>query len=601
MFQHLKRIAFVANLLFLSVVSSSTSISASGISAINKLTTSSNVALGKPVTITTNGANDSSQGSGLSASDITDGSLDYEPASSMLEDGVVGYVNLDYSQVMEVTINIDLGAEYNITGIRYNMGDVQFADTWNADTMISPFGSTTTNPGDTYSGVWTEQTGNITTSDITVILQKTRQTFYQDWLFIGEIEVLGTPTSITPYEYTTFEGDTISLYPYEGVDTALLVDSPNLNPLTISKIVNTLDGTYAYYKQSTGREPTLHFNYNGLSTVAQVPSTCGAGCGFLGATGIELLDSTFIRLYDGVINNNEFDQTVFYEFGRNFWFYRNEIEYKGSDDTGTITTGYAVFMRFMAMNATSVDGGPFNGSEFSEFEDEVRELYYSYLADTSLTWDNTLKIGQAPSNALGLGGTDLFASFLFNLRDMFGEHFVQQIWKEVENRPDAQTTQDAVDNFVLAASATANRNLTAMFESWRWPISASALTEASNRFGIPSANMSINYSSGSQGSYFTVVGTGFPANETATISVNGRIVSSSIPVNSAGYFAFVLDTTLASEGNYYVTASVNPSATTTFSIDSSQPLRSQMGNAETIGIPSSIALDNSVFLPFVQR
>jgi hypothetical protein len=53
-------------------------------------------------------------------------------------------------------------------------------------------------------------------------------------------------------------------------------------------------------------------------------------------------------------------------------------------------------------------------------------------------------------------------------------------------RSAASNTQQAVDNFVLAACATVNSNLTEMFRTtWRFPISSSALQEAQSRWGGP--------------------------------------------------------------------------------------------------------------------
>lgn len=189
-------------------------------------------------------------------------------------------------------------------------------------------------------------------------------------------------------------------------------------------------------------------------------------------------------MYNGVRNSNQYDQIVFFEFGRNFWFYGNQIEYKGSDDRGVITAGFAAFMRFMSIEAVGVNPGPFNGEDFSTYKAVVSGLLDSYLADPTLNWGNTLRIGIAPSNRLGLGGVDLFVSFLLELKELYGDAFVQQIWEEVGNRPNAQTTQDAVDNFVLAASAATVRNLTSLFvDTWRWPMSDSAKQEAASRFG----------------------------------------------------------------------------------------------------------------------
>lgn len=203
---------------------------------------SGNVALGKHVTVVTNGANDTRESPGLYPSDITDGSLDYIHSSWAQEDGTVGYVNDDYDQLMIITVTIDLNGLYDVSRIRYNMGNVLFANTWNADSMTTPFGTTATNPGSSYSGAWTEHAGNATLSSVTITLKKTRTTYYTDWLFIGEIEVYGTsvsgrPVFDLPVNYpgrggsteqqfiTAWQGCTTSFfdhrYPLENADNGL--------------------------------------------------------------------------------------------------------------------------------------------------------------------------------------------------------------------------------------------------------------------------------------------------------------------------------------------------------------------------------------------
>ena len=152
-----------------------------------------NVALGKPVAVTTNGANDNRESPGLYPSDITDGSLDYLPSWWAQEDGCVGYVNDDYHQLMVITVTIDLQGTYEVSRIRYNMGHVERAETWNADLMTTPLGTTGTNPGTPYTGTWTEQIGSATLSSVTIVLEKTRTSWPTDWLFVGEVEVYGTP------------------------------------------------------------------------------------------------------------------------------------------------------------------------------------------------------------------------------------------------------------------------------------------------------------------------------------------------------------------------------------------------------------------------
>jgi hypothetical protein len=153
-----------------------------------------NIALGKPVIVTTNGANEEYDNPGGGPADMTDGRLDYLPAGDAQDDGTVGYLNDDLNQPMVITVTIDLQGTYNVSAIRYNVGHAQRAETWNADVMRTPFGTTPTNPGTPGNGAWTEQTGSATLSSVTIVLEKTRVSYETDWLFIGEIEVYGTPS-----------------------------------------------------------------------------------------------------------------------------------------------------------------------------------------------------------------------------------------------------------------------------------------------------------------------------------------------------------------------------------------------------------------------
>jgi hypothetical protein len=64
------------------------------------------------------------------------------------------------------------------------------------------------------------------------------------------------------------------------------------------------------------------------------------------------------------------------------------------------------------------------------------------------------------------------------MRDYGGQPFVEKFWIRAGQLPAAGTTQNAVDNYFLAACHAANRNLTTVFQQWRWPLSANALTAA---------------------------------------------------------------------------------------------------------------------------
>jgi hypothetical protein len=250
--------------------------------------------------------------------------------------------------------------------------------------------------------------------------------------------------------------------------------------------VANLDSAYAYYADITGQSPEGKL-YNGKLTIAQVPGTCGAGCGYLGASGIEILDY-FMDWIHGLhtIDNNRDHHIYYYELGRNFWFFSPQLTYSSY---GSAVTGFAIHSQFGAMQRAGVTR-PFdiNSVSWTVYESELRQQFSAYLSDTTKSFSNTLQIGSwtspTPTRFGGFNHQDLFASMLFRLQDAYGgDAFIRAFWRAVRIRPAATSIQDAVDNLVLSASQAANRNLTSVFSSWRFPVSAAARTEASSRWG----------------------------------------------------------------------------------------------------------------------
>lgn len=309
----------------------------------------------------------------------------------------------------------------------------------------------------------------------------------RDWQPIGG-KFVATDPALAPgplISYKTFQGDTLSRRVWEGQHLAFLTEPTGRDARIMTRIVNTFDRAWEAYQALTGKVPTTSSatTYNGRGTVAVVGATCGAGCGYLGFSGIEIMPEFFDILYQAVESRNEFDQVLFYELGRNFWFYTDQLEYKGSNNTGSITTGYAVFMRYVTLEAAGVEGAPTAGVSFATARAVVEGMIDTYLANPALNWGNTLAIGQGVSNPLNFQSTDLFASFLFRLRrDFGGNAFLSRLWREVAALPVASSTQDAVDNFIRASSKAAGLNLAGAFTNWRWPVSDQVKAELARLF-----------------------------------------------------------------------------------------------------------------------
>jgi hypothetical protein len=118
------------------------------------------------------------------------------------------------------------------------------------------------------------------------------------------------------------------------------------------------------------------------------------------------------------------------------------------------------------------------------------------------------------------------------------------------------------------------------------------------QYEVNEPELVMNYTSGAPGSYFNVIGQHFPSNSTAELSVNGRSLGT-ITVGGGGKFYFTLTTDNANEGVYFLTASVNPSATKQFVLDAAEPVRPEDDPLDTFDVPAGIAFTEFIYLPAV--
>jgi hypothetical protein len=112
--------------------------------------------------------------------------------------------------------------------------------------------------------------------------------------------------------------------------------------------------------------------------------------------------------------------------------------------------------------------------------------------------------------------------------------------------------------------------------------------------------LEIDHDSGKPGSFLNVTGHHYPANSTATIQINNHTLGT-VPTDALGDFSFQMNTGGADEGAYYVTVTVNPSATIRFTLDQNAPLYPQSGSGPAITVPAGIAFTRFVYLPIVFR
>ncbi|HWX97668.1 MAG TPA: hypothetical protein VNZ01_12580 [Solirubrobacteraceae bacterium] len=268
--------------------------------------------------------------------------------------------------------------------------------------------------------------------------------------------------------YTAIDGHKETLVPWQGRHVSVLVEpAVTRDPRVMTKLVSALDRAWSYYAATTGRTPAVAHSLNGRDEVAEVTSTCGAGCTYIGATGTEMLTSYFESMYQQIAQSNLYDQIPFYELGRSFWFWSSQLELK-SPDQDPVVTGFAVWMRFRSMTAAGVKGAPFNGTPFTTFQTQVAALSGDYEANPALTFAGTLALDRSP----GLyGGTDFWASLMTQLAQRHGgQVFVRRFWHHLGAMPPASSNNDAVTNWVQAANYAARTDLSPVFYTrWGFP------------------------------------------------------------------------------------------------------------------------------------
>ncbi len=267
-----------------------------------------------------------------------------------------------------------------------------------------------------------------------------------DYVWEGLTGRLLSPTTT----YTSFQNDTYVLIPWEGTHVVVLTRN-SADGSTMSRIVGKLDDAWAVYEDMTGRVPTpiAAYTLDGRSTIAEVPdgATCGAGCAYLGSTGIELTSTSWDVLYNGVNQNNEYDQVLFYELGRNFWLYDNQLK-----AINAFVTGFAIANRFVSMTETEAAGAPFGILPFDEFQRLATvDLITAYGANSDLDWRSTLGNDSGVPGQRFDGSADLAGAMMHRVYEDHGYAAYRSFWREMNDLPLATTIDEAMANFINAA------------------------------------------------------------------------------------------------------------------------------------------------------
>lgn len=288
------------------------------------------------------------------------------------------------------------------------------------------------------------------------------------------------------FDYTSYafqpeswqsRGLSLTLTPWTGSKVIFLTTDASLDPGLMGIWVSRLDAGWQLYADLTGRKPRPFKQFEGKVTIAAVPSaelTCGAGCGYVGATGIEL-SMFYDRNYpDLKTHPKAMPHYVFYEMGRNYYTF--------GDRHSCFITGFAVFMRYVCMDTLGFEDEDAGTRKVIE---SVEPLFgasgKSFLDLFTMSSGVDEKVGRvkdANGNAVSPSDQPVcYASAMLRLRrENGGDAWVKRFFHELADCPESKpdTREGALGQswyWLLCSSVAARKDLSPVFAGdWGLPL-----------------------------------------------------------------------------------------------------------------------------------
>jgi len=245
------------------------------------------------------------------------------------------------------------------------------------------------------------------------------------------------PEEFKQVSYKSFQGDEYKLTQIKGDNITLLV--PTLTPECFFTL-DYCERAYNHYADTCG------FHMKGV-TIAVVADgkTCGGGCGYVGAAGIEIMQSVWEAMLSEA-KEGRCSQIPMYELGRNFYSLSQKVDFGG------LMTGFAVYHRMKI--ASTENMSDHDGISWVDFDSKVKGLIDTYLSDDTLTFDNTFAVDKGIPGELG--GADLIASLLMHLDEKFD---TKEVWAKAHLTGETGIKNARLKNFIMCFPAAAREYL----------------------------------------------------------------------------------------------------------------------------------------------
>lgn len=281
---------------------------------------------------------------------------------------------------------------------------------------------------------------------------------------------------IYPKRWEKLEADT-KLVPWSGEKVVFLTTKKVLDRKVMTRLLGRLDGAWMLYADLTGRRPGLFKQLDGKPTIIAVPNgrlTCGYGCGYVGATGIEVA-GFYSKDYPLLKSRPDaMPHYYFYEMGRNFYTFGGRHS--------LFVTGFAVFMRYVCMDAFAFEDPDLKTRKTIESAEQLYTKSDMGFLKAFTTLDGLGEKAPRLKNKEGktISPSDqpvLYASAMLKLRrESGGDKWLKRFFHQLAGCPEIKpkNKEAAVRqslNWLVSASCAAKKDLSGTFvDRWRLPL-----------------------------------------------------------------------------------------------------------------------------------
>lgn len=263
---------------------------------------------------------------------------------------------------------------------------------------------------------------------------------------------------------------------WECDNVVFLTKKGEYDAVELSAFVSRLDDGWQIYSNLIGEQPRLNARLFGKPTICAILKrtlSCGYGCGFIGATGIEVAGFYAVDLPIFKQNPLSFEHYYFYEMGRNFFVF--------DDRHSLFKNGFSVFMRYVCMDCL----------ECKDLDAQTRCTIESceeiYVKSDIAFLHAFTELGSMKGNRLrDTNGCEMnpsdqpvmYATAMLKLRrDYGGNEWVQKFYhtlRQCKPAPPAKDAESARTQFftwLVCASVATGQDLTCVFaDRWRMPV-----------------------------------------------------------------------------------------------------------------------------------